>query len=77
MSKSKLITGIILLVLGIGLLPTGYIVNQIFVDQVAAGVPDALLGIEEQAVPSLEEQLPVLGTPDVLLGVESEALTTI
>lgn len=77
MSKSKLITGIILLVLGIGLVPTGYVINQILVDQVATGVPDALLGIEDQAVPSLEDQLPVLGTPDVLLGVESEALSSL
>ena len=77
MSKSKLIIGIILIVVGGGLIPTGFFVNQMFVDQIAEGVPDALLGIEEEALPSLEEQLPPLGTPDVLLGVEDGALTSL
>jgi len=77
MSKSKLIIGIILVVVGGGLIPTGFFVNQMFVDQIAEGVPDALLAVEEEAVPTLEEQLPVLGTPDVLLGVEEGALTSL
>ncbi|MFX0175348.1 MAG: hypothetical protein ACFE85_03850, partial [Candidatus Hodarchaeota archaeon] len=62
MSKSKLIIGIILLAVGIGLVPTGYTLNQIIVNQVAEGVPDALLGIQDEAVPALEQQLPPLGT---------------
>ncbi len=77
MSKSKLITGIILIVVGGGLIPTGFFVNQMFVDQIAEGVPDALLAIEEEALLSLEEQLPPLGTPEVLLGVEAEALISL
>jgi hypothetical protein len=72
MSKSKLIIGIILIVVGGGLIPTGFFVNQMFVDQIAEGVPDALLGIEEEALPSLEEQLPVLATPAVLSGLKDE-----
>lgn len=77
MAKSKLIIGIILLVVGGGLVPTGFVLNQMFVNQIAEGVPDALLAIEEEALPSLEEQLPPLGTPDVLLGIEAEALVTL
>ncbi|TKJ25612.1 MAG: hypothetical protein CEE42_07170 [Promethearchaeota archaeon Loki_b31] len=77
MSKSKLIIGIILIVVGGVLIPTGFFVNQMFVDQIAEGVPDALLAIEEEALPSLEEQLPPLATPDVLLGVEDGALTSL
>lgn len=77
MSKSKLIIGIILIVVGGVLIPTGFFVNQMFVDQIAEGVPDALLAIEEEALPSLEEQLPPLATPDVLLGIEAEALTSL
>ena len=77
MSKSKLIIGIILVVVGGVFIPTGFFVNQMFVDQVAEGVPEALLGIEEEALPSLEEQLPPLGTPGVLLGVEDGALTSL
>ena len=77
MSKSKLIMGIILIVVGGGLIPTGFFVNQMFIDQIAEGVPDALLAVEEEALPSLEEQLPPLGTPDVLSGVEDAALTSL
>jgi len=77
MSKSKLIIGIILVVVGGGLIPTGFIINETFVDQIAEGVPDALLAIEEEAIPTLEEQLPPLGTPDVLLNIEAEALTSL
>ncbi|GAH41186.1 unnamed protein product, partial [marine sediment metagenome] len=77
MSKSKLIIGIILIVVGGVLIPTGFFVNQMFVDQIAEGVPDALLAIEEEALPSLKEQLPPLATPDVLLGIEAEALTSL
>ncbi len=76
-NKSKLITSVILLIASIGLLPTGFILNHTFVEQVYAGVPDALLGIQDEAVPSLEDQLPGLATPDVLLGIESEAVSTL
>jgi hypothetical protein len=76
-SKSKLITSIVLLILSVGLLPPGFILNKTFVDQVYAGVPDALLGIQEEALPSLEDQIPGLATPDVLLGVEVEAVSTL
>jgi len=77
MSKSKLITGIILIVVGGGLIPTGFFVNQIFVDQIAEGVPGALLSLEEEALPSLEELLPPLATPELLSGVEDVALTSL
>lgn len=77
MSKSKIIIGIVLIVVGGGLVPTGFFVNQMFVDQIADGVPDALLAIEAEALPSLEDQLPPLGTPNVLLGVEDAALTSL
>jgi len=77
MSKSKLITGIIIIVAGGILIPSGFFVNQMFVDQIADGVPDALLAVEEEALPSLEEQLPPLATPDVLLGIEEQALDSL
>ena len=72
--KSKLIIGIILLAVGGGLVPTGYFVNNYLIEQVYEGVPTALLKIQDDALPSLEEQIPVLATPDVLLGIEDQAL---
>jgi hypothetical protein len=71
--KSKVIIAIVLLVVGAGLVPTGLVTNQIMRDQVYNGVPDALLGIRTEAIPSIEETIPVLGIPDVLKGVFDEA----
>ena len=34
--------------------------------------PDALLGVEAEAVPTLESQIPLLTTPEVLLGLKDE-----
>ncbi|MFX1408980.1 MAG: hypothetical protein ACFFA6_01400 [Promethearchaeota archaeon] len=73
-SKSKLIIAIVLLAAGAGLVPTGFFLNQYLIDEVYEGVPEALLKIQDDAVPSLEEQIPGLATPDVLLGIEAEAL---
>ena len=75
-NKSKII-GIIFLLFSIGLIPTAFIINEMFYDQVYAGVPEALLGIQDEAVPTLEDQIPGLATPEVLLGVESEAVSTL
>lgn len=72
--KSFLIIGIILLAIGGVLIPTGYFINTIFRDQVYDGVPEALLGIQEEALPSLEDQIPGLATPKILLGIEENAL---
>ena len=72
-NKSKLIIAIVLLVVGAGLVPTGLVTNEILRDQVYDGVPDALLGIRAEAIPSMEEIIPVLGTPEVLKGVFDEA----
>ncbi|MFX1323277.1 MAG: hypothetical protein ACFFAQ_16710, partial [Promethearchaeota archaeon] len=74
-SKSKLIIGLVLLAVGAGLVPTGFFINQYFVDQVYEGVPEALLTIKDDATESLEAQLPGLATPDVLNGLKEEAIT--
>ena len=75
-NKSKII-GIIFLLFSIGLIPTAFIINEMFYDQVYAGVPEALLGIQDEAVPTLEDQIPGLSTPEVLLGIESEGISTL
>ncbi len=72
-NKSKLIIAIVLLVVGAGLVPTGLVTNDILRGQVYDGVPDALLGIRAEAIPTIEETVPVLGTPEVLKGVFDEA----
>ncbi|MBY8989924.1 MAG: hypothetical protein KGD58_04140 [Candidatus Lokiarchaeota archaeon] len=68
-SKSKLITAIVLLAVGAGLIPTGLVTNDYLRDQVYDGVPEAMLKIKADAVPGLEDKIPVLGLPDILKGV--------
>ncbi|MHA1457400.1 MAG: hypothetical protein ACTSR5_15740 [Promethearchaeota archaeon] len=72
-SKSKLIIAIVMIVAGAGLVPTGLVTNNYMRDQVYDGVPDALLGIKAEAIPGVEELLPLLGAPEVLKGVFDEA----
>lgn len=74
-NKSKLIVGLVLLAVGAGLVPTGFFINQYFVDQVYEGVPEALLKIKDDATESLEGKLPGLATPDVLNGLKEEAIS--
>ncbi|MFX0030496.1 MAG: hypothetical protein ACFE8B_14895, partial [Candidatus Hermodarchaeota archaeon] len=76
-SKSKLITAIVLLAVGGGLIPTGLVTNDYLRDLVSDGVPEAMLGIKDDAIPSLMGQIPVLGTPDILAGVKDEAIPTL
>lgn len=72
-TKSKLIIGIVIIVIGAGLVPTGLVTNEIMRSQVSDGVPDALLGIKAEAIPIIEESIPPLGTPEVLKGIFDEA----
>ena len=73
-SKSKLITAIVLLAVGAGLIPTGLVTNDYLRDQVYDGVPEAMLKIKADAVPGLEDKIPVLGLPDILKGIYDEAV---
>ena len=72
--RSSLIISIILMIIGGVLIPTGYFINITFRNQVYDGVPEALLGIQEEALPVLEDQIPGLATPGILLGIEENAL---
>ena len=76
-SKSKLITAIVLLAVGAGLIPTGLVTNDYLRDQVYDGVPEAMLKIKADAVPGLEDKIPVLGLPDILKGIFDEAVVSI
>ena len=72
-SKSKLIIGIVMLAVGAGLVPTGLLTNEYLRDQVYDGVPEALLGIKDDAISGLMDEFPVLATPDVLSGAKAQA----
>ncbi|MFW9772584.1 MAG: hypothetical protein ACFFEO_10545 [Candidatus Thorarchaeota archaeon] len=72
-SKSKLIVAIVMLAVGAGLVPTGLVTNDYMRDQVYDGVPEALLGIKAEAVPTLAEEFPALSTPEILKGIFDQA----
>jgi len=63
-----------MLAVGAGLVPTGLVANDYLIDEVYNGVPEALLGIKEQALPELMNQIPPLATPDVLSGAKDQAI---
>jgi hypothetical protein len=71
--KSNIIIAIFLLIVGGGLIPTGMVLNDTMRTQIYDGVPDALLGTKAEAIPTIEQTIPVLGTPEVLKGVFDEA----
>ncbi len=73
-SKSKLIIGIVMLALGAGLIPTGFLTNDYLRDEVYDGVPRALRTIRDDGVEGLLPQIPVLSTPDVLKGIYDNAI---
>lgn len=75
--KSKLYITLILLSIGLGLIPTGILVNGYIRDQVAAKVPDTLLKIQENVVPEIESQYIGLGIPEVLLGIRDQEVPEI
>ncbi|MFX1479230.1 MAG: hypothetical protein ACFFCI_13940, partial [Promethearchaeota archaeon] len=59
---------LIALVIGIGMMPTGIIINNYLEAEVSKGVPEALLGIQENMVPEIEQMVNFSAIPEVLLG---------
>ncbi|MFX0000078.1 MAG: hypothetical protein ACFE88_08145 [Candidatus Hermodarchaeota archaeon] len=58
--------------IGIGLIPTGYILNGYLRDQVAANVPNTLLTIQQEAIEEIEAQYLGLGITEVLPRIQEE-----
>ncbi|TET60208.1 MAG: hypothetical protein E3J52_04320 [Promethearchaeota archaeon] len=66
LDKSKLNLSVILLVIGIGLIPTGLFIDGYLTDQVSSDVSTVLLEIKDEAVSEIEELYLGLGIPEVL-----------
>ncbi|MFX1387193.1 MAG: hypothetical protein ACFE9M_08270, partial [Promethearchaeota archaeon] len=66
LNKSKLNLSVILLVIGIGLLPTGLFLNGYYADQVSAEVTNVLTAVEEDITQKIEDQYLGLGIYKVL-----------
>lgn len=74
LNKSKLNLSVILLVIGIGLLPTGLFFKGYFSDQVSAEVVNVLTAVEEDIVQKIEDQYLGLGIYKVLPGIHDDKI---
>ncbi len=66
LDKSKLNLSVILLVIGVGLIPTGLFIDGYLTDQVSSDVSTVLLEIKDEAASEIEELYLGLGIPEVL-----------
>ncbi|MFX0029082.1 MAG: hypothetical protein ACFE8B_07725, partial [Candidatus Hermodarchaeota archaeon] len=72
LNKSKINLAVVLIAIGIGLIPTGLIVNEYIRDQVGENIPDTLSHINEEAILEIEEQYLGLGIAEVLPKIRSQ-----
>ena len=75
MSKRILITSVVLLALGSGLIPGGFILNSSINDMVESSVDEGLLGIQEEALPLVESMIAELGIPSALRDIRKKGLS--
>ena len=72
LTKSKINISVILLAIGIGLIPTGFITNGFIRDQVRQNIPSTILDIQEGAISEIEVQYLGLGITEVLPKIQSQ-----
>ena len=74
--KTKTIS-VLAIIVGIGLIPTGIGISTAINNEMAEGVPDALLGIQEEMIPEINDTLKTMAIPDVLSGIYIEGFPLI
>lgn len=74
--KTKTIS-VLAIIVGIGLIPTGIGISTAINNEMAEGVPDALLGIQEEMLPEINDTLKTMAIPDVLSGIYIEGFPLI
>ena len=72
MGKTKLVAGIILLIIGLGVLPAGLIIDRRINSELDAAIPSTLIGIRDGFIPTATELIKFVGTPDGLLGIAND-----
>ncbi len=68
---------IITMLLACGLIPSGLVINNLINNEISQGVPDALLGIQEEMIPEINETIKTVAIPDVLTGIYEEGFPII
>ena len=72
LNKSKINISVILLAIGIGLLPTGFITSGFITDQIGENIPSTILHIQEEAISEIEAQYLGLGITEVLPVIKNQ-----
>ena len=72
LDKSKINISVILLAIGIGLIPTGFITNGFIREQVRQNIPSTILHIQEEAISEIELQYLGLGITEVLPEIQTQ-----
>ncbi|MHA2182459.1 MAG: hypothetical protein ACXAAH_13650, partial [Promethearchaeota archaeon] len=72
LNKSKINISVILLAIGIGLIPTGFITNGFIKDQIGENIPSTILHIQEEAISEIEAQYLGLGITEVLPRIKNQ-----
>jgi len=75
MSRRLVIASIVILSIGSGLIPIGIFINQSIINMVSTSVDEGLLGIQEEALPMVEDMIAELGIPEALRGIREKGLT--
>jgi len=74
MSRRILIASICMIALGSGLIPSGMLINNSINKMVANSVDEGLLGIQEEALPLVEDMIAELGIPRALRDIREVGL---
>ncbi|MFX0176786.1 MAG: hypothetical protein ACFE85_11200 [Candidatus Hodarchaeota archaeon] len=74
MSRRVLIASICMIALGSGLIPSGLLINNSINNMVANSVDEGLLGIQEEALPLVEDLVAELGIPRALRDIREVGL---
>jgi len=74
MSRRITIASFVLIAIGSGLIPGGIFINDTIRNMVATSVDEGLLGIQEEALPMVEDMLAEYGIPSALRGIREKGL---
>jgi hypothetical protein len=72
MGKTKLFVGLILLIVGAGLIPTGIVLDNKLNEGLDAAIPGALLEIRDGFLPAATEMIKFEAIPEALVGLKDE-----
>ncbi|MBN2156571.1 MAG: hypothetical protein JW776_11055 [Candidatus Lokiarchaeota archaeon] len=74
MGKVKLVLGIVLLLIGVGVLPTGYVLHNRIEEDLDLALPGVLLSIRDQVMPEIEKYTKYGAIPETMIALKNVAV---